>query len=291
MALPRQAPPNSAAMAAVAVQAGTVRRALLMSAAAMVLALWASDARSQEAAGQTPEQAQPSGDTAPAESEAPDALLATVGGSEIRSSDLLRAIGTLPPPVSAQPPEMLATFALEQLLLREAIVQEARAQGLAEDAEVRSLVAEATRNAEEDALVQVWLEQELGRRVPPEAVDQAYAGLQAIATGEVPPLERIRPQIEQRLRQQAIADLRASLLAEADITLFGPDGQPREGGAAGGEPAGQAPAQDSGAAGQEGAGSQPPQGEDAPATDGDAGAEPGQPAAGGASEQPATAGD
>ena len=164
-----------------------------------------------------------------AQGTASDVLVATVGDAEIRSSDLMRAIGALPPQLSSQPPEMVMSMALQQLVLREAIVQEARSQGLAEDPEVQSLVEGATQSAEEDALVQVWLQREITNRVTPEAVDAAYAGLQAV-TGEqpVPPLDQIRLQIEQSLAQQAINDIRGSLLSNTQVTVYGPDGQPMD---------------------------------------------------------------
>lgn len=211
--------------------------------AALALPFWAGASVAQEAQTQTQGteqaqetqqtgQAQPSDDAGQAaageqDQGATDALIATIGEAEIRNSDVMQAIGALPPPLNAQPPEMLVPLALEQLFLREAVVQEARAQGLAEDPEVQSLVEGATRAAEEDALVQVWLQRELAGRVTPEAVEQAYAGLQAVAGDQpVPALEQIRPQIEQSLAQQAVNDIRASLLADAEITLYGPDGQP-----------------------------------------------------------------
>ena len=156
-----------------------------------------------------------------------DVLIATVGDAEIRNSDLMRAIGALPPQLSGQPPEMLVPMALQQLVTRQAIVQQARSQGLAEDPQVQSLVEGATQAAEEDALVQVWLQRELANRVTPEAVEQAYAGLQAVAGNQpVPPLEQIRGQIQQSLAQQAMNEIQASLLSNAQVTLYGPDGQP-----------------------------------------------------------------
>lgn len=164
-----------------------------------------------------------------------DGLLATIGGVEIRNSDLLTAIGALPPPLSAQPPEIVASLALQQLLLREAIVQKARSQNLAQDPEVQSLVSQATQTAEENALVQVWLQRELQNRVTADAVDQAYAALKAVSTDEVPPLDEVRTQLEQGLRRQAVEQIERSLLTGADITFYGPDGKPRPGPQASGD--------------------------------------------------------
>lgn len=238
-----------------AVRVESPRTKLLSSAAALALALplWAGAVLAQEgedatqgtqAPAEGSEPAQQAGDTGQTEggqtqgeAEAPDVLIATINDAEIRNSDLMRAIGALPPQLSAQPPEIVAATALEQLFLREAIVQEARAQGLAEDPEVLALVQSATQAAEEDALVQVWLQRELATRVTPEAVDAAYAGIQAVAGEQpVPPLDQIRPQIRQNLAQQAILAIEAALLTDADVVLFAPDGQPldQQGSAAGG---------------------------------------------------------
>ena len=221
-----------------AIAVSVTRTKLLSTAAVAVLAvpLWAGASLAQEAQTEgtdQAQQAQPSGDAGQAaggqrgQGDASDVLIATIGDAEIRNSDLMRAIGALPPPLNAQPPEMLVPMALQQLLMREAIVQEARAQGLGEDPQVQSLVEGATQAAEEDALVQVWLQRELESRVTPEAVEAAYAGLEAVAGDQpVPPLEQIRPQIQQSLAQQALSEIQGSLLSDAQITLYGPDGQP-----------------------------------------------------------------
>lgn len=114
---------------------------LLNSAAAAVLALplWAGASLAQEAQAQTQgtdqaqqsDQTQPSGDAGQTadggqqaqgqgqgQANGSDALVATVGDAEIRNSDLMRAIGALPPQLSSQPPEMVMSMALQQLVLR-----------------------------------------------------------------------------------------------------------------------------------------------------------------------------
>lgn len=238
-----------------AVRVDSPKNKLLTSAAALALALplWAGAVLAQEgedaaqdtqAPAEGSEPTQQTGDTgqtadgqSQGEAEAPDVLIATINDAEIRNSDLMRAIGALPPQLSAQPPEIVAATALEQLFLREAIVQKARSQGLAEDPDVLALVQGATEAAEEDALVQVWLQRELATRVTPEAVDAAYAGIQAVAGEQpVPPLDQIRPQIRQNLAQQAILAIESALLTDADVVLFAPDGQPldQQGDASGG---------------------------------------------------------
>ena len=205
----------------------------------------------------------------PALGAGPDTLIATVGEAEIRGSDLMTAIGALPPQLRSQPPEMLVPMALDQLVLRELILQEARAQNLGEDPEVQTLAQGPAETAQDDAMVQVWLNRELGQRVTDEAVQQFYDDLQPGEGEEVPALEQIRPQIEQHLRRQALADIRTTLQQGADVTLYGPGGeelQPQTAGGMQAEPAGDQPEAATGQSGDDQAGDQPQDQEGAEST-------------------------
>lgn len=190
-------------------------------------------AQQPEQQAQDTQQAQPSEqaqDGGPAGQQAtqPDVLVATVGGEEILSSEVMTVLGMLPEPLRAQQPDMLVPIALDQLILRELILQEAQAQNLGEDPEVQQLVEDEAVIAQEDAMVQVWLQRELGERVTDEQIQQTYDRIAAGAAegAEVPPLEQVRPQIEQQLRQQALGEIRASLHEDAEITFYGPEGEP-----------------------------------------------------------------
>ncbi len=156
----------------------------------------------------------------------PDALIATVGDAEIRGSDVMTAIGALPPRLRTQQPDLLVPLAVEQLVLRELILDRARQENLAEDPDVRQLVDEAAQLAEEDAMVQVWLQRELDERVTDQAVEQSYAQAQATTQQELPPLDEVRPQIEQTLRQQAIAEISNELRQGAEVTFYDASGSP-----------------------------------------------------------------
>ncbi|MGR3249223.1 MAG: hypothetical protein ACU0DH_00480 [Paracoccus sp. (in: a-proteobacteria)] len=140
----------------------------------------------------------------------------------------MTVIGALPPQLRSQPPQMLVPIALDQLIMRQLILQKARQANLAEDPEVVALVTGATQAAEDDALVQVWLDRELQDSVTDEAVQQSYDTAQAQGQTDLPPLEAVRPQIEQHLRRQAVEELRTQLREGADIVLFDPTGQPIE---------------------------------------------------------------
>lgn len=183
---------------------------------------------SAEAAEQAPPSAEGTTAGESAGLPAPDAVVATVGDAEIRGSDVTAAIGLLPPQLQAQPPQMLVPIALEQLILRELILQEARDQNLQDDAEVTQLVEQTMRDAEDNALVQIWLERETATAVGDDAVQSYYDEAKAQSGEDFPPLEEVRPQIEQHLRQQQMEELRADLREGADIVVYDASGQPIE---------------------------------------------------------------
>lgn len=155
-----------------------------------------------------------------------DALLATVGDAEIRGSDVMTLIGTLPQQMQAQPAQMLVPAALEHLILRELVLEEARSENLAEDPEVIALVEGAASGAEEDAMVQVWIERELAGAVTDAEVERIYGTLQPQGNQAVPPMSELRPQIEQQLRQQAMQAIGNMLRQDATVVFYDPSGQP-----------------------------------------------------------------
>ncbi len=138
----------------------------------------------------------------------------------------MSVISMLPPQLQQQPPEMLVPIALDQLVMRELILQEAKDAGLENDPAVSSLSADASQSARENAMVQAWLDQRLGQAVTDQKVKQTYDAVKQQLGDQAPPMDELRPQIEQELRQQAFLDLSRDLQADADITLYGPDGQP-----------------------------------------------------------------
>ena len=206
------------------------------------LASGAAFAQQSQQTGQTDQSTTPSQDTAQqqsssqsatgsgqaAGSQQEDSVVATVGDAEIRGSDVMTVIGMLPPQLQSQPPQMLVPMALEQLILRELILEEARGQSLADDPEVVALVENSTQTAEEDAMVQVWLDRQMANVVTDEAVQQVYEGAQAQGAQGLPPIEEVRPQIEQHLRQQAMQDIQMRLRQGADVVLYDPTGRPLE---------------------------------------------------------------
>jgi len=151
--------------------------------------------------------------------------VATVNGTDIVTGDLMRFVDMLPDQLRrSQPPEMVISAAIQQLVMRELILEEARRANLAENDRVKQLVEQSTIDAEDDAMIQVWLEQEFEDDITDEAVQGAYDALQATSAQELPPLEQVRPQIEQQLRQQAYADLQTQLQQGADIVFYDASG-------------------------------------------------------------------
>tara|TARA_R110002020_G_scaffold18931_16_gene65480 strand:+ start:3772 stop:4617 length:846 start_codon:yes stop_codon:yes gene_type:complete len=155
-----------------------------------------------------------------------DSIVATVGDAEIRGSDVLGLIGVLPPQIRSQPPQMLVPLALEQLILRELILEKARSESLAEDPDVVALVERSTQASENDAMVQVWLDREMAKVVTDEAVQTAYDEAKSAGQQDLPPIEQVRPQIEEFLRQQTMQQIRSELRRGADVVLYSPTGQP-----------------------------------------------------------------
>lgn len=165
----------------------------------------------------------------------PDTVIATVGGSDIVGADLIAFLETLPPQMRQQPPQMLLSMGVEQLVLRELFLQEAQSQNLSQDPRVTAIVEEAGQTVQEDAMVEVYLQDQLDSRVTDEAVQQTYEQLQSQAPeGEsLPPLEEVRSQIEQQLRQQALLSIREDLTEGAEVIFYGAGGVPMDESASG----------------------------------------------------------
>lgn len=181
---------------------------------------------SQEASTQTDGQDASAMDMQSSGDQQPDAVVATVGDAEIRGSDVMTAIGMLPPQLQSQPPQMLLPMALDQLIVRELILEDARAQNLAEDPEVVAIVDSSSQTATDDAMVQVWLKRELANVVTDEAVQSVYTEAQAAGQQGLPAIEEVRPQIEQYLLQQAMQGVQLQLREGADIIFYDPTGRP-----------------------------------------------------------------
>ena len=161
-----------------------------------------------------------------------DALIAKVGDTEIGGRDLTEVIESMPPAVRQQAGDRLAQLALDQLVTRHLILAEAEAEELSEDEEVATLAKNAdpsmeADDAREQAMVQVWLRRELDERVSEDDVSTLYDQLKsANPDAQIPSLEQVRPQVEQRARQMAFAELRNELRSNADVTFYGSDGEP-----------------------------------------------------------------
>ena len=158
-----------------------------------------------------------------------DPLIVTVGDTKITASDIEAALMAFPPQIrQTQPPEMLIPMAVEQLILRELVLQAAMSDNLAEDEDVQRILEEDDQRTEEDAMVQVYVEREMEGVVTEEAVQQAYDAVAENSETEVPPLDAVRPQIERQLQQQRMTEMGERLGQSVEIVFYGPDGQPQQ---------------------------------------------------------------
>lgn len=194
---------------------------------------WAQDDAAQQpaeapsaAAGDATDSAAgaPTGD----EGAAADPLIATVNGTEIRQSDVQAMFAALPPQMRQLPPQTVASLAIEQLVTRELILQEAQAQNYADDPEVRDLIARMVERLTEQAIVQTWLERQLAQDVDPARLQQEFERYQAENPESEETLERLRPQLEQAVRQQLVNELAQALRADAAVIFYDESGQPIE---------------------------------------------------------------
>ena len=156
-----------------------------------------------------------------------DQLIATVGEGEIHRSDVMQAITGLPPRAQQTPPEMLFPAVLDQLITRELIMQEARAQNLQEDPEVKELAQPQSDAAVEQAMVQVWISRKVADRITDEQVQATVDKLKS----QNPDLQEtpgLTQQVKQALQVQAIADISDELRKDAEVTFYGAAGEPVE---------------------------------------------------------------
>lgn len=169
-----------------------------------------------------------SGDSSKSAQSDENPRVVTVGDIDILRSDVTATISALPPQMREQPAEMLVPMAVNQLIMRELILMAATDENLDEDPEVAKLVENEQRASEEDAMVQVWLQRELDNSVTDKEVKAEYEEIKTNTDQDVPPLDAVRAQIEQQLRQEAFAGIQENLRNDVQITFYGPDGEPQE---------------------------------------------------------------
>ncbi|SFG81090.1 hypothetical protein SAMN04488020_10474 [Palleronia marisminoris] len=159
-----------------------------------------------------------------------DPLIVTVGDAEITASDVQTAIEAFPPQLAQQvPPEQLISVAVDQLVLRELILQRAEQENLSEDPEVQQMIEDNGERSREDAIVQVYVQRAMDEAISDEAVQGAYDEATSQTEQELPPIDQVRPQIEQQLRQERLGALRQELIGQGtEITFYDEQGQPVE---------------------------------------------------------------
>jgi peptidyl-prolyl cis-trans isomerase C len=121
--------------------------------------------------------AQPAKPAAPAAATAPatppaatpskpaDPVVAKVGGQDIHLSDVSEAAQTLPDEVRSMPPQVLFPMLLDQMIDREALVIQAKKEGLEKDPQVQHAIDRATDQVLQNAM--------LSREITPTVTDAA----------------------------------------------------------------------------------------------------------------------
>lgn len=154
-----------------------------------------------------------------------DVLIAVVNGTEIRRSDVDSAVSLLPPQFQQLPAEMVLSAALDMVVSRQLILDQASAQELENDPEVQQLIAPVVENLTNQAIVQVWMQRQMEEMLTEERIQQAFDAYRTANPGQEVTLEQLRPQLESELRRQLSQELIAGLRESADITLYGPGGE------------------------------------------------------------------
>lgn len=148
---------------------------LALAAAGSVLAQGSAPAPTPAPARSAPSTSAPA-PVSPEAAAAANPVVAKVNGQEIRLSDVSDAAKGLPPQMQGMPPSVLYPMLLDQLVDRQALVDEARKVGLDKDPAVQKQMAAASDRALQTALIS----KEVGPKVTEEAVraryDQEIAG-------------------------------------------------------------------------------------------------------------------
>ena len=110
----------------------------------------------------------------------PDPVVAKVDGQELHLSDVSEAAQSLPDEVRSMPPQVLYPMLLDQMVDREALVIEARKEGLDKD----PLVARAMGRATDTVLQNAILSRDIGPTVTDAALHAKYDAEYANKPGE-----------------------------------------------------------------------------------------------------------
>lgn len=161
-------------------------------------------------------------------------VVVSVGDTDITAGQVRDMLASMPPQMQTQPMELLVPLAVEELVMRELVLQKARSEGLGNSTEVQNMADGGdSENALEDAMIRTYIGERMEGAVTDEAVQSAYGEAAASTEQEIPPLEEVRPQIEQQLQQRRLIEIRDELKSEIEVVYYGPDGEPRDHGASG----------------------------------------------------------
>lgn len=156
-------------------------------------------------------------------------VVVSVGDTDITADEVREMLSAMPQQAQNQPVEVLVPIAVEELVMRELVLQDAQEQGMDDNDEVQQLRdSDASEDEIEGAIIRAYLAEELETEVSDDEAQETYDELSDTAQTELPPLEEVRPQIEQQIQQRRLVELRDELMADTEVVYYGPDGEPRE---------------------------------------------------------------
>jgi peptidyl-prolyl cis-trans isomerase C len=170
--------------------------------------------------------AQTVGDMVKAGKTKDDPVIARVDKVELHRSDVVQALGGLPPQVQQMPMAQVYPLLLERMIDNKLVAGAARTQKLQDDAEVKRKVAEY----EDRVMQEAFLSRSIGEKLTDDVLRKKYAAFIA----ENPPQEEIRARHILVTTEKAAQDIVAELRKGGDFAAIAraksTDGSSREGG-------------------------------------------------------------
>jgi len=170
--------------------------------------------------------AQTVGDTLKADAGKTDPVVARVNSTTIHRSDVLQALGGMPPQVKDMPMAQVYPLLLERLIDGKLVAAAGRAQKLQDDPEIKRKVADYEDHAIQEAY--------LGRAINPKLTDAVLREKYDAFIKENPPQEEVRARhilvASEKEAQEVLAELKKGADFAAVARAKSTDGSARDGG-------------------------------------------------------------
>jgi len=155
-----------------------------------------------------------------------DPVVARVNGTAIHRSDVLQALGGMPPQVKDMPMAQVYPLLLERLIDGKLVIAAGRAQKLQDDPEIKHKVAEYEDRAIQEAY--------LGRAINPKLTDDALHKKYEAFVNENPPQEEVRARhilvATEKDAQEVLAEIKKGADFATVARAKSTDGSARDGG-------------------------------------------------------------